>query len=386
VVFDRNIGKVGIAIRQNSPYIYYTLKRIKHLREFFNFKPNSKILGYIGWVGRGNIGDEACLMGFRNLFKDYQVVPYKLRVKQDYIEKDYEVIEKLNLFDYVFLGGGTLIRGGDEFSRDLKEALMLNKKCFVFGTGARSFNYFRAQGKSKEYGKHIAEAMNLIRRTDRVFVRGKDTSNLLKSKGIDSSKIEIIGDIALSACSPSKFKDSKTIGINIGAHTIEYGNQKRINKEIAKFIHYLQKEGWIVEIIPMHKSDFDMSHKFVSKYGLNLNIWENYLDVQATINKIKSCRIVVGQRLHSYIIAGGCGIPCIPLVYSSKCREFIEQMHLQEFAIRTDRLKFLKLAKIFDNINKNSSLIRKSLIEQGNEYRRKQKMAADKIISIIAKQ
>ena len=158
---------------------------LKSIKESFDFytKPSGY---YIGWLGHGNLGDEAIFWAFKELFKRVQFRDYP------YIGK---ILKKFpGLVDYIFLGGGTLI---GNYPMYLDTARMLidafpKAKRIAFGTGVRNPVFWKNNMKSS-----LKEWVELLNEFDFVSVRGPLSSGILQDYGLDASKIHIIGDPAL---------------------------------------------------------------------------------------------------------------------------------------------------------------------------------------------
>ena len=63
--------------------------------------------GYVGWVDQGNLGDEILFAAVKKLFSKVNLIPHqRLTWRIRMIES---VLRRGRLFDFVLLGGGTLI-------------------------------------------------------------------------------------------------------------------------------------------------------------------------------------------------------------------------------------------------------------------------------------
>lgn len=70
-----------------------------------------KNIAYLGWIGQGNLGDEAMFSAFKKLFPCYNVYPYNWL-------RGFKKIKNIILpkyFDAIVLGGGTLINSVGSF-------------------------------------------------------------------------------------------------------------------------------------------------------------------------------------------------------------------------------------------------------------------------------
>ena len=96
--------------------------------------PSSTRIGYLGWIGYGNLGVEALYEAFKILYKQCLVVPFKYTEKIEAFEKH---ILRRKLYQFVTLGGGTLINH-DAFLDRFQALQHHYPHTIAFGSGVRN--------------------------------------------------------------------------------------------------------------------------------------------------------------------------------------------------------------------------------------------------------
>jgi hypothetical protein len=60
--------------------------------------------------------------------------------------------------------------------------------------------------------------------------------------------------------------------------------------------------------------------------------------VEAYLQAVGECALVVGERLHSVVLAAAAGTPVVSLEYQPKCRDFMDSLDAADRCLRVDRL------------------------------------------------
>ena len=296
-------------------------KSFKQLQNYFTLQP---VAGYIGWLGHQNFGDEILYIAFKKLFPELQVLMYtdcqNLAPHRsiDPIELILyrNIIKRKKFYDFVFLGGGTLINR-QLYLDWFNHALETGHQGIVFGTGVCEPSFWAEQCPDINYTQMMADWVAVLKKASYISVRGSRSAMILESHGISQPKV--IGDPALSVCTPRtpNTPRNRRLAINLGSHGSIWGNQEKINEVIAQLVSYFLKKGWQVEFLPMHPIDFKIGLELMREFNLSeVSIWQNFQTIEKTINHIHNYDIVVGQRLHSVVIACGSGVPAIALSFS----------------------------------------------------------------------
>ncbi len=149
---------------------------------------NSSAVGYIGWVGHSNLGDEAMFEAICTALRPNKILPL-LPLPGE------QLLEAIGLgaakrCAAVILGGGTLI---NRFYLGLaKRVLSWNIPLCVAGTGVGSPGF----GFSPERPRDLLKWAKVLSRSPFLGVRGPESERLLREAGLEN--IEVIGDPALA--------------------------------------------------------------------------------------------------------------------------------------------------------------------------------------------
>lgn len=272
-----------------------------------------KTVFYEGWVGNQNIGDEACFEAIKQLLGDnWNVVPY---MEQKSINKPP---------DLYILGGGTILRACDPSIKQKWPDVPL----VVWGSGVEKYGL--DQG-----GKIHPNFYEVVNRAKLIGVRGPISQEFIfKTTG---KQVEIIGDPALylgakDAVVENAGLKSRIIALNIGdAGQYMYGN---INNLIAKtnaLVYELTKLNYQVVLFEMWSKDRYILEKITTFPG-------SFDSSRDLMNYFKKCRFVVGEKLHTSVLAAAAGVPFISLAYREKCLDFVGSMEspAKDWYVRTD--------------------------------------------------
>ncbi len=272
---------------------------------------------YIGWIGHDNMGDEALYRVSQEIFKPYRLV-----------KNHFTHHSRITLF-----GGGTVFPEWPAF-------ILPNRYNYAFGVGVRNPSFF---------GEFHPLLINRMKRFDFRFlgVRGHISQGILSGLGIES---EIIGDPCLLLASEHSVKREETrIGINVGqtGNLLWGGDDERVLSETAKVCKALARKSYRPVLMPLCDADFP----YLAEISENTNteIFGEWRDLTKLLDFVRSCQVVVGEKLHSLVFSAATHTPFVSLEYRPKCREFIETMDFNDFNLRTDELTTDKIiGKLLD--------------------------------------
>ncbi|GAB4372174.1 MAG: polysaccharide pyruvyl transferase family protein [Elainellaceae cyanobacterium] len=361
-------------------------KRFYHWKDYFVQKP---IAGYIGFLGHHNLGDDVLYQAYKLLFNEYQLLTYDGAIDPVYNSPFnrhplelmlYRSLIKTNPFyDLIFLGGGTLINRRSYLSQ-FQHALQSKQPCVVFGTGVCDPEFWQMHGPKENYVDLIKEWVQALQKAKIVKVRGPRSAQILEEYGLPQP--EFVSDPALAFCSPRPmpFQRTGTIGINIGSHGVLWGNQQDVYQTILQLIPQLIQSGWKIDLLPFHSSDLNWCLKLAQQFCPDhVAIKALFTQVDQAVQQIQNYDLIIGQRLHSVVLACGYGVPFISLNYAPKCDDFIDSIHCQDFSVRTNELDIEELLFLIAKIDQYYDAHCQRLVEVGNYYRRVQYRAVEKI-------
>ncbi|MCJ7633975.1 polysaccharide pyruvyl transferase family protein [Candidatus Bathyarchaeota archaeon] len=312
-----------------------------------------KRINYVGWVTpNNNLGDEALYRINQDIFSKYN---FKLlRITDPRRQKHSQT---------TIVSGGTCLPSIAMYMRPTKYA-------YVFGTGVLDPLF---------YGPFDPELIDRFKLLHFRFigVRGNISKARLRGWGIDS---EVIGDLGLSL-KPTKVSEKRNkIAINIGAGDPKFSwKGDRLLIELSKVCKVLKAEGYELVLIPFWKNNMEDVEN-LSKQA-DVDIFEKWLDIEATMNLISTCKIFIGEKLHSLVFSAAANTPFIGLAYSPEHFDFADSVGFSEFTMPITEITAEKIIAMFHDLINNYEKIQDKLAGCVNEYREKQREFATRISS-----
>lgn len=278
-------------------------------------------VAYIGWIGRHNIGDEACLAAISKMLgKKFKLTP---------IDQEW----KKQTPDLCILGGGTLL--DTRFGRREKSLLlpmMLKKVPIVmWGTGVVDL-----------YNGNIhSTVIDILNYADYVGIRGPISRKALSIRGFD--KAVVIGDPALLLKSTGRrTKKSKPhIAINVGTTNNNlYGTEKHVVQQCNTLLALLKEDEVDISMFSVWPKDNQMVMSLAKKHNVNCRllryIHKDFREVYSMLDFMKTCDCVVGMKLHSCVLSVAAKTPFISLAYRKKCLDFAKSIGLLGWCVKTN--------------------------------------------------
>ena len=307
-----------------------------------------KNLTYIGWLGHGNLGDEALFQINQKVFDKYQLIP-----------DTEEQHSKITLF-----GGGTLLPNWPCF-------IMPNKYNFAFGVGVKDPRFWR------EFSPFTIKQ---IKRFKFRFlgVRGFESKRILEKWGIAS---KVIGDpCLLYECKPLKRNARRTI-VNVDFTPELWGSdQQRVFNTITNFCKILKKDSSPI-LLPLWKESIPYVRQI--SHATDIPIFKHWSNVDEVLRLLASSWLLIGEKLHSLVLSAATYTPFITLEYDPKCRDFVETLGMEKYILRTNEVTVRKLKMLWQDASGNWDRLHGSLIASVTEYRKKLKSASHDIITDI---
>jgi len=271
-------------------------------------------IAYMGWLGHQNIGDEACFTAIKKMLpKESDITCWDINPWNKKFRPDMSIV-----------GGGTLLDLGGDCRVNAIADLRGNAVPTVFwGTGVL--------GNGKQLSAKTAALLNSA---EFIGVRGPRSLSRLLSCGIESASV--IGDPAflLTTARANSYK-SDTVAINIGdARGNLWGTEKAVVTETNVLIKRITDYGLRVVLFPMWPSDMRYINMVDKKVGVIIRPWGK--SIANMMDFMKSCRLVIGMKLHSVVLSAASRTPFVSIAYREKCLDFAESLDLGGWAVKSD--------------------------------------------------
>ena len=339
------------------------------------FSPRRKI-GYLGWLGHNNLGDEAMYRVATKIFHDFEVLPFKDTPKM----RLYEQLTNKRIFDAIMVGGGTLINSNGWLSK-VEKAFNKNKKTFLLGVGVRNPAFWSSKGEKS----CIPEWIDLLSQCKFVGVRGPLSLKSLEECNFFGA--EITGDQVLSLTNEKIIKKKegiKKIGINIGmTREKAWSSDEHVLDIVVRSVNVFIEKGWKVEFLPVWDQDINLIEEAVRRINKPVPIFKGFLSLEKTIRFLESCSIFIGEKLHSVILAMTTATPSIMLEYRPKCLDFMLSMDLEEFNIRIDKLSLDLLIETMEKVVYQQNDLSEKIFQKATYYKNIQREKCDLIREMI---
>ncbi|MGA3146696.1 MAG: polysaccharide pyruvyl transferase family protein [Acidimicrobiales bacterium] len=339
-------------------------------------------IGYSGWTGHANLGDEAVFDGVKALFGEYKVLSVTLGAPVRVGER---VRRRRTPLKALVLGGGTLINQSERWLWDVEEAVSRGIPVFCLGTGVASEEFWRKHPEAKK-GQCLDRWAALLTEFAFVGVRGPMSKMTLESVGVSS---EITGDSALAlAPDQGPQRDFRgRVGLNVSWGTdghIMHGDPETLIRTLAEGVRILVDSGLSVTVLPMWSEDVPPSRELVARVGHSgCRYREAFGSTQDYMAAIAGNDVFVGQKLHATIFATMQRIPAIMLEYRPKCLDFMMSIGMERFSVRTDAVDPRGLAEKVHELVDTRDRIACELDSKVLSYKEKQRNAAASLESVL---
>lgn len=321
--------------------------------EIANLPSDNGIL-IMGFYGARNIGDELMLKTLLDYF-DKKGVRATVMMSDNYsFDTSYYAPHKVihyprrpddiayivEKFDTFVWGGGATIDdqnyyyNGENTSLAYsamaisKSAIKNHKKVMVLGVSAN---------RTITDHKFINDLNYVIQGAKFFSLRDENSLKTLKEARVDSEKITIIDDLALSQLdfynNEKKNNDKLTIGL------VYILNDKTINKlseYTKKLILYLEKnikEDVEILMIPFYdylNNDYEMYKKILKEIEnteINQRILVRIIEtIDESVSSLLKCDLAFGMRYHAILLASCAGVKTVAIDYSTEHRHYYNKV------------------------------------------------------------
>jgi len=340
-------------IRRAHRILARTLLAVRHRLS------GKKILGYIGWVGHDNLGDEAMFQAIQSLLSPCVLVPFRGNPQE-------RLLAMLGLsgrrfFDGFVLGGGTHVNPG--FWLLVEAADRTGLPMFMFGTGVGS------SGLGQPDDVSLTPWESMASRFTAVGVRGPLSREALHGLGFDG--IQVIGDPALGFTTPSGGPRRRRSRLDVSlAGPLPESLEAAISWPIASF----QDAGGEVVGVALGEGDDERLVRQFACAGLpGLPVVPVRTDPHAYIRLVRGAECVVAGRLHAGILACAAGVPPILLAHRSKYADFAASMGLEACLVPVSEEGGAALRRVWSFLRDAKGGFRENLISRARQWQNVQR-------------
>ncbi|MBN1565871.1 MAG: polysaccharide pyruvyl transferase family protein [Anaerolineae bacterium] len=334
---------------------------------------------YLGWVGYGNLGDEALYTAIRQLFGDRLTffAPKFIGSRLTSLAPNLHI-------DVVFLGGGTLI-GRENINIRLQSAFdAYPTATFVaVGTGVLDYTLWQSFGATM----NTTSWQKTLDRFDLLTVRGPLSLNHLAQMNIQH-KARITGDpvLWLGRATTQVKPKKKRVGLNLGPSSglIHGRDEAGVAQFGANLLRHLEQQGWEVTLFPMIPEDEAYLQAIVTEAKItSVQFHRKYHNLTATLAALEKQDVFIGEKLHSVVLANCVHIPAIMLEYRTKCRDYMMSMDQEHLTFRTDELDVHRIYDTLFALYNESEVYQSHLASRIQYWQHQLKQTADDVLTIM---
>ncbi|MEX2243509.1 MAG: polysaccharide pyruvyl transferase CsaB [Fimbriimonadaceae bacterium] len=297
----------------------------------------AKRLVLAGYFGRGNLGDDAILLGFTKAIADKGYEYTILAGKPELLMREYglrsishvdfrSIQSNIEAGDALVFPGGSIFqdvssaRSVAYYANLVKMAKKANKKVVMLGQGVGPLNGF--------IGKRLASAA--FSAADVIAVRDKESVKTLQDLGVRGS-FRVTADMAFLLPVPKHEQGQQQYGVgtmkSVGVNARPSGSDKHVVKVFSKLLRLLFENGWVPTMIEMDRElDRPIIDKIGKEHGGKVPEIRNIGSCVQLQERIMRMDAVIGMRLHAGILATTVGVPAYMVSYDPKVTAFTNAM------------------------------------------------------------
>jgi hypothetical protein len=331
--------------------------------QYSRFLAERSVTPYVGWVGEGNLGDEAMFQAHRQLLPGLRFVgvPNAAPASSRALGR----VPWLHC-QAVCLGGGTLV-GNGHFRRLLEHAAGIwpDAPRFALGVGVEDPGY--RHGRRTGIEEELARWRPVLEEMTHLSVRGPLSRAALQDLGVDA---EVVGDpaLALRPVTPPVVERG-LLGFNVGVVDDQWGEGgEAFRRDILTAARALIDAGWRLVLVSTFTPDGAFQRSLAAELGPAAEALTTPT-VQDAIRALGRCEVVVAHKLHAAILAAAAGAPAVALEYRPKCRDFQASVGRGEYVMRTDELDATALVDWVATISARRAEQSAALLEAVEGYR-----------------
>jgi polysaccharide pyruvyl transferase WcaK-like protein len=314
--------------------------------------PSGPPISYLGWHGRGNLGDDAMYDAVRAQFPAARLLDVG-HLPRERLRDFATGRNRRARRSHLMIGGGTCL--GRSNWRGLVSRVMSPsgaQQRYAIGVGVEDpgFGGYRSHSGAQELDKWVP----ILGQFDAVSVRGPRSAELLSDAGFD---VTVSGDPALLLPRPDTRPTDGLIGVNIGFGDDLWGHDPdTVVAETSRAVKQLVSQGHKVVGILMNPDDESFTRRALHGTDAPVLSPATAADVASVL---ASCSVAIVTRLHAAILAALSGTPVVAFEYQPKCRDFAMSIGDEMSLIRTDVVSATAIVDLVDAACSDSEGIRR---------------------------
>jgi hypothetical protein len=322
-----------------------------------------KKINYYGWLGHGNLGDEALFKMNKKIFCNYELVPSL--VDRGVFSTQTKKVSQVSL-----IGGSSGIPEWTQWNRPTKYN-------YLFGASVQDPKFYGKSAIASFDKVGIDKLRNFNFRY--LGVRGKRSKALLEEWGIES---EVVSDPCLLwESNTHMIRDDRKIAINVGSAGLQWGNPKVVLQEMAQVCSILKRDGYDPILVPFSKWDVPDNERLSQETGTEF--FSKWFDADSSFELISKCKLLIGTKIHSLVFSAASHTPFIGLAYVPESYDFVESLGFSNYCIPTNKVTAKDVIALFNDLVSNYKPAQNKLATIVDEYREKQRRFVSRIIRDI---
>ena len=301
--------------------------------------PPAAEVGYLGWSGRGNLGDDALLEVIRDNLPEARLTfpPMDVGGLVRHLAKRPAAGRSTR---HLVLGGGTAVGRANWRAAVHASAISCGASRHLIGVGVEDpafggLHSFSGRGE-------LARWRSVLSSFSAVTVRGPRSAELLDRVGVQA---EVVGDPAL-LLAPSEessdtagLRDTRTIAVSLGFGDDLWGHDHAsVVAVVIGALARLAQDGWAVRLIVMNRSDEAHAQQIAAALEGYDVLTERPTTAAEFFAAVAPCSVMLAERLHAGVLAACADLPVVMVEYQPKCRDFMRSIGADELTVRTDAL------------------------------------------------
>lgn len=330
---------------------------------------NKKIL-YLGWLGKGNVGDDLLFDIFKIMVNNELSKKQKNVIIDAYLPLDFYEVD-INQYEIIVLGGGSLL-GIDYWEDICLKCSAIGKKVIIWGTGVDIRDEYTSKNVIENYNKNhnnlkenyvsnktkdviACSFINGVRGNITKYILNLPKVNVIGDAGIIFGKLEqIYPEIGEMDAFKLIKKDLVLINWGTSFNNILGNDEENAKYHLEIATQILLNRGYKVAVYPIWTEDIEICKKFISNFKNEDIICLNKVyDVYGIASLINMSKFTINFKLHANILSMALKKPFISLAYGLKCYDFAESVDSSELVISTNEIntKYIieKVQYVLDN-------------------------------------